>query len=47
VWKPYPIGIVEEGFGPGVSIMADDIVAGIYCWCVLLFVRWWMGRQVV
>ena len=47
VWKPYPIGIVEEGFGPGVSIMADDIVAGIYCWCVLLLVRWRMGRQIV
>ena len=47
VWKPYPIGIMEEGFGPGVSIMADDILAGIYCWCVLLLVRWRMRRQIV
>ena len=39
VWKPYPIGVVEEGFGVGVSIMADDVVAGIYAWCVLHLVH--------
>jgi phosphatidylglycerophosphatase A len=39
VWKPYPIGVVEEAFSPGVSIMADDVVAGIYAWCVLHLVR--------
>ena len=44
VWKPYPIGLIEEGFGTGVSIMADDIVAGIYCCCVLHVVRWAMRR---
>ena len=39
VWKPYPIGIVEDSFGVGFSIMADDVVAGIYAWCVLHLVR--------
>ena len=40
VWKPYPIGVVEEAFGVGVSIMADDVVAGIYALCVLHLGRW-------
>lgn len=40
VWKPYPIGAVEDSFGVGVSIMADDVVAGIYAFCVLHLVRW-------
>ena len=44
VWKPYPIGVAEEAFGVGVSIMADDVVAGIYTWCVLHFARWAMQR---
>jgi len=43
-WKPYPIGLVEEGFGVGMSIMADDIVAGIYAWCILQLVRWSLKR---
>ncbi|NNE18983.1 MAG: phosphatidylglycerophosphatase A [Myxococcales bacterium] len=44
VWKPYPIGLIEEGFGVGVSIMADDIVAGVYTWCVLHLARRAMRR---
>jgi phosphatidylglycerophosphatase A len=44
IWKPYPIGLIEEGFGVGTSIMADDIVAGIYAWCVLRLVRWGLKR---
>ena len=43
-WKPYPISLIEEGFGTGVSIMAHDILAGIYCRCVLQVVRWAMRR---
>ena len=45
VWKPYPIGMVEERFGIGTAIMADDIVAGFYAWCVLQLVRWGLRRQ--
>ena len=44
IWKPYPIGLIEEGFGVGTSIMADDIVAGIYAWCILQLVRWSLKR---
>jgi phosphatidylglycerophosphatase A len=44
IWKPYPIGLIEEGFGVGMSIMADDIVAGIYAWCILQLVRWSLER---
>jgi phosphatidylglycerophosphatase A len=44
IWKPYPIGMIEEGFGVGVSIMSDDIVAGIYAWCVLHLVHRVMRR---
>lgn len=43
VWG-YPIGLIEEGFGVGVSIMADDIVAGVYTGCVLHLVHWAMRR---
>ena len=43
-WKPYPIGVIEEAFGVGVGIMADDVVAGAYAWCVLHAIRWGMGR---
>lgn len=44
IWKPYPIGLIEEGFSVGVSIMADDIVAGVYTGCVLHLVHWAMRR---
>jgi phosphatidylglycerophosphatase A len=39
VWKPYPIGYVEESLGAGFSIMADDVVAGAYAWVVLHLVH--------
>lgn len=39
IWEPYPIGLIEEGFEVGTGMMADDIVAGIYAWCILQFVR--------
>lgn len=44
VWKPFPIGLVEDRFGLGVSIMADDMVAGVYAWCVLHLVYRAMRR---
>ena len=44
VWKPYPIGVVEESFGTGVSIMADDVIAGFYALLVLHLVRWAVKR---
>lgn len=39
VWKPHPIGYIEESLGEGFSIMADDVVAGAYAWVVLHLVH--------
>ena len=44
VWKPQPIAWVEDEFGVGVSIMADDVVAGIYAGVVLHLIRWLSKR---
>ncbi len=44
IWKPYPIRLVEQKFGVGGGIMADDIVAGIYTLAILHLVRWSLGR---
>jgi phosphatidylglycerophosphatase A len=46
IWKPYPIRLVEQEFGVGVSIVADDIVAGIYTLAILHLARWGLGRFV-
>lgn len=37
VWKPWPIRALDRGVHGGVGIMLDDIVAGIFAACVLLF----------
>lgn len=39
-----PLGIRRmERFGGGVGVMADDILAGIYGFILLIFVRWLVG----
>ncbi|MEN8199450.1 MAG: phosphatidylglycerophosphatase A [Thermodesulfobacteriota bacterium] len=35
IWKPWPIHILEESFGLGTSIMADDLIAGLYTLTIL------------
>jgi len=35
IWKPWPIGAVEEKFGLGTAIMMDDVVAGLYTLALL------------
>lgn len=45
VWKPYPIGAIEHAFGVGTSIMADDIVAGLYTLAVLQLARLVIRRR--
>lgn len=47
IWKPYPIRIVEEKFGRGMSIMADDVIAGIYTLLVLQSTRLILDRVVI
>ncbi len=48
VWKPYPIHLFEEGPHLGLSIMADDIGAGVYTAIILHLLcragRWLVNR---
>ena len=46
VWKPFPIGWVEENLGIGSGIIADDVVAGLYTLAILHFARFGMDRLV-
>ena len=38
IWKPFPIGFVDQRFHGGLGIMLDDIVAGIYSLTILQLV---------
>ncbi|MBH98920.1 MAG: phosphatidylglycerophosphatase A [Rhodospirillaceae bacterium] len=40
IWKPYPIKIIEKTRNPGLGIMADDIIAGLYTVTCLHIIRW-------
>ncbi len=44
IWKPFPIGLVEENLGIGSGIMADDVVAGLYALGILHFARFTIER---
>ena len=35
IWKPFPVGWVEDKLGLGSGIMTDDVIAGIYTFLVL------------
>jgi phosphatidylglycerophosphatase A len=35
IWKPFPVGFVDQRFHGGLGIMLDDIVAGIYSLIIL------------
>ena len=35
IWKPFPIHYVEQKLGLGLSIMTDDVIAGIYTLALL------------
>ena len=35
IWKPFPVGWVEDKLGLGSGIMADDVIAGLYTFLVL------------
>ncbi len=44
IWKPFPIGWIEDKLGTGASIMADDVIAGLYTLLILHAVRYFVGR---
>ena len=35
IWKPFPVGWVEDKLRLGSGIMADDVIAGLYTFLVL------------
>ncbi len=39
IWKPFPVGWVEDKLGTGASIMADDVIAGLYTLTILHVAR--------
>ena len=45
IWKPFPVGWVEDKLGLGSGIMADDVIAGIYTFLVLHTVRLLIERM--
>jgi len=38
IWKPFPVGFIDQRFHGGLGIMLDDIVAGIYSLIILQLV---------
>lgn len=39
IWKPFPIGWVEDKLGLGSGIMTDDVIAGLYTLIILQLAR--------
>lgn len=37
IWKPWPIRTLDRRLGGGFGIMADDLVAGVFAWLILVF----------
>lgn len=35
IWKPFPIGWLDQKVKGGFGIMIDDVVAGLLAWCCL------------
>ena len=44
IWKPFPIQAAEAELGPGLAIMADDAIAGLYALAILQAARFVAGR---
>ena len=44
IWKPFPIHAVETELEPGLAIMADDLIAGVYTLLILQLSRSLAGK---
>jgi phosphatidylglycerophosphatase A len=44
IWKPQPIGFVDEKVHGGLGIMLDDVLAAIPSWLILQLLAWGVGR---
>ncbi|MDJ0940496.1 MAG: phosphatidylglycerophosphatase A [Woeseiaceae bacterium] len=47
IWKPFPIDWVEDKLGTGTSIMADDVIAGLYTLLILHAVKYLLDRDLI
>jgi phosphatidylglycerophosphatase A len=43
VWKPQPIGLVDEKVDGGLGIMLDDVLAAVPAWMLLQLIAWSFG----
>jgi phosphatidylglycerophosphatase A len=43
IWKPYPIGFVDEKVKGAIGIMLDDIFASIYAIGLLIIIFFFLG----
>jgi len=43
IWKPYPIGYVDNNVKGALGIMLDDILAGIYTIIILTVILFFLG----
>ena len=40
IWKPQPIGYVDQKIHGGLGIMLDDVLAALPAWLILQFLAW-------
>ena len=38
IWKPWPVNAFERRYKAGLGIMIDDVIAGLYVICLIIFV---------
>lgn len=44
IWKPQPIGWVDEKIHGGLGIMLDDVLAAVPAWLILQLIAWGVAR---
>ena len=40
IWKPQPIGYIDQKVRSGLGIMLDDVLAAIPAWLIIQFLAW-------
>jgi phosphatidylglycerophosphatase A len=40
IWKPQPIGYIDQKVRSGLGIMLDDVMAAIPAWLIMQFLAW-------
>ncbi|CDZ77420.1 Phosphatidylglycerophosphatase A [Legionella massiliensis] len=44
IWKPQPIGLVDERVKGGLGIMLDDVLAAVPAWLILQLLVWGFAK---